>query len=46
MLTGQEEPDAGTITYGESVQLSYVDQSRDTLDPRRPSGRKSPTAST
>jgi len=33
MLTGQEEPDAGSITYGESVQLSYVDQSRDALDP-------------
>jgi ATP-binding cassette ChvD family protein len=33
MLTGQETPDAGTITYGDSVQLSYVDQSRDALDP-------------
>jgi len=33
MLTGQEQPDAGSITYGESVQLSYVDQSRDALDP-------------
>ena len=46
MLTGQEEPDAGTVSFGESVQLSYVDQSRDALDPQRPSGRKSPTAST
>jgi ATP-binding cassette ChvD family protein len=35
MLTGQEEPDAGSITYGESVQLSYVDQSRDALDPQK-----------
>ena len=35
MLTGQEEPDAGSITYGESVQLSYVDQSRDALDPAK-----------
>ena len=35
MLTGQEEPDAGTVTYGESVQLSYVDQSRDSLDPQK-----------
>ena len=35
MLTGQEQPDAGTITYGESVQLSYVDQSRDALDPQK-----------
>jgi len=28
MLTGQEQPDAGTVTYGDTVQLSYVDQSR------------------
>ncbi len=35
MLTGQEAPDAGSITYGESVQLSYVDQSRDALDPKK-----------
>ncbi|RYG90555.1 energy-dependent translational throttle protein EttA [Loktanella sp. IMCC34160] len=33
MLTGQEQPDEGTITLGETVQLSYVDQSRDALDP-------------
>ncbi len=32
MLTGQEAPDSGTITVGETVQLSYVDQNRDTLD--------------
>ncbi len=32
MITGQEKPDAGTITIGESVQLGYVDQSRDALD--------------
>ncbi len=31
MLTGQEQPDAGTITLGETVELSYVDQSRDDL---------------
>ncbi|MCU0831749.1 MAG: energy-dependent translational throttle protein EttA [Rhizobiaceae bacterium] len=31
MITGQEQPDAGTITVGESVKLSYVDQSRDAL---------------
>jgi len=31
MLTGQETPDAGTVTYGDTVQLSYVDQSRDDL---------------
>ncbi|MEX0847347.1 MAG: energy-dependent translational throttle protein EttA [Ilumatobacteraceae bacterium] len=33
MLTGQEAPDSGTVTVGETVQLSYVDQSRDALDP-------------
>jgi ATP-binding cassette ChvD family protein len=32
MLTGQEPEDAGDITIGETVQLSYVDQSRDSLD--------------
>ena len=31
MLTGQEQPDAGTITLGDTVELSYVDQSRDDL---------------
>ena len=33
MLTGQEQPDEGTVDYGDTVQLSYVDQSRDDLDP-------------
>ena len=33
MLTGQEQPDEGTVEYGNTVQLSYVDQSRDDLDP-------------
>ncbi|MFM8529059.1 MAG: energy-dependent translational throttle protein EttA [Ilumatobacteraceae bacterium] len=33
MLTGQEAPDAGTIKIGDTVQLAYVDQSRDSLDP-------------
>ncbi len=32
MITGQEKPDKGTITIGESVHLGYVDQSRDALD--------------
>ena len=32
MLTGEEAPDAGTIKIGDTVQLSYVDQSRDSLD--------------
>ena len=31
MLTKQEEPDSGVISFGETVQLSYVDQSRDSL---------------
>jgi ATP-binding cassette ChvD family protein len=31
MITGQEKPDKGTITIGESVKLGYVDQSRDSL---------------
>ena len=35
MMTGQEQPDEGTITLGNTVQLSYVDQSRDTLDPAK-----------
>ncbi len=32
MITGQEKPDAGTITIAESVRLGYVDQSRDALN--------------
>ncbi|WP_186419430.1 energy-dependent translational throttle protein EttA [Bosea sp. CS1GBMeth4] len=35
MITGQDKPDAGTITIGESVQLGYVDQSRDSLDDKK-----------
>jgi ATPase subunit of ABC transporter with duplicated ATPase domains len=31
MIVGEEEPDAGTLTVGSSVQLAYVDQSRETL---------------
>jgi ATP-binding cassette ChvD family protein len=33
MLTGHEEPDSGTIDYGDTVKMSYVDQSRDDLKP-------------
>jgi ATP-binding cassette ChvD family protein len=33
MITGDEQPDAGTIEFGDTVKLSYVDQSRDALDP-------------
>jgi ATP-binding cassette ChvD family protein len=32
MVTGQEQPDAGTIRVGETVELGYIDQSRDSLD--------------
>ena len=32
MIAGQEQPDAGTIELGETVDLSYVDQSRESLD--------------
>jgi ATP-binding cassette ChvD family protein len=35
MITGQEKPDSGTIRIGETVKLSYVDQSRDVLDPAK-----------
>ena len=33
MLTGHDKPDSGSIEFGDTVQLSYVDQSRDDLDP-------------
>ena len=33
MITGQEQPDDGELRIGETVQLAYVDQSRDALDP-------------
>ncbi|MDQ6970248.1 MAG: energy-dependent translational throttle protein EttA [Mariprofundus sp.] len=32
MLTGQEQPDSGELIVGETVKVSYVDQSRDALD--------------
>ena len=35
MITGAEKPDSGTIKVGESVQLGYVDQSRDSLDDKK-----------
>jgi ATP-binding cassette ChvD family protein len=33
MIAGQEEPDEGKMRVGDTVQISYVDQSRDALDP-------------
>jgi len=35
MITGQEKPDKGAITVGESVHLGYIDQSRDSLDGKK-----------
>ncbi|MCC6553424.1 MAG: energy-dependent translational throttle protein EttA [Polyangiaceae bacterium] len=35
MIMGQEQPDGGTLRIGESVELAYVDQSRDALDPAK-----------
>ena len=35
MLTGQQAPDSGTVSVGDTVQLSYVDQNRDSLDPAK-----------
>ncbi len=35
MITGEESPDGGSITLGETVQLAYVDQSRDALNPAK-----------
>jgi ATP-binding cassette ChvD family protein len=35
ILTGQETPDEGGVRIGETVKLAYVDQSRDSLDPKK-----------
>jgi ATP-binding cassette ChvD family protein len=35
MITGEEQPDDGALRIGETVQLAYVDQSRDALDPEK-----------
>lgn len=35
IITGQEKPDSGEISIGETVHLGYVDQSRDDLDPKK-----------
>ncbi len=35
MITGSEKPDSGSLFVGESVQLGYVDQSRDALDDKK-----------
>ncbi len=35
MIVGQEQPDDGTLTVGQTVKMGYVDQSRETLDPEK-----------
>ncbi len=35
LITGQEQPDAGMLRLGQTVQVGYVDQSRDALDPNK-----------
>jgi energy-dependent translational throttle protein EttA len=35
ILTGQEQPDAGSATLGKTVEICYVDQSRENLDPEK-----------
>ena len=35
LITGQETPDSGSVSVGETVKLAYVDQSRDALDPNK-----------
>ena len=35
MITGSEQPDSGELRVGETVELGYVDQSRDALDPNK-----------
>ena len=35
MITGQEKPDAGTLRIGDTVQIGYVDQSREALEPTK-----------
>jgi ATP-binding cassette ChvD family protein len=35
MITGQEKPDGGTLRLGETVEIGYVDQSRDALSPNK-----------
>ena len=36
MILGQETPDSGSIKVGETVKISYVDQSREGIDPKKP----------
>jgi sulfate-transporting ATPase len=42
MIAGKEKPDSGEVKIGKTVKMAFVDQSRDDLSPRRPSGKTSP----
>ncbi len=42
MLSGQEQPDSGSITLGDTVVLSSVEQFRDKMDNSKPCGKKYP----
>ena len=46
MIIGDEKPDSGELKVGETVKISYVDQNRGGIDPKKSCGRSSPTAST
>src|SRR4029079_3881394 len=35
MITGQEQPDGGSLRVGSTVEIAYVDQSRESLDPEK-----------
>jgi ATPase subunit of ABC transporter with duplicated ATPase domains len=35
MITGQEQPDSGTLRVGSTVEIAYVDQTRESLDPEK-----------
>jgi len=43
MMAGLEQPDSGTLTLGQTVELAYVDQLRDDLDPKKTVLMKFPT---
>jgi ATPase subunit of ABC transporter with duplicated ATPase domains len=46
MIAGEEAPDTGALTVGDTVELAYVDQARADLTPRTRSGRRYPATRT
>jgi ATPase subunit of ABC transporter with duplicated ATPase domains len=40
MMTGEQQPDTGTVTLGDSVKVAYVGQIRDTWITTKPFGKK------